>query len=282
MNKNYILFFLAVVFLIFGLFAYKFFGNEEIIPGYEDNEPAEEKSAMVIIDAPARGARVESPLAITGKARGAWFFEASFPVRLIDNDGELIAQGVATALADWMTEDFVPFEALLDFSVERETRAELALIKDNPSGLPENDDRTSIPLVLLPGEETATVQVFFMNTEKDPDTSDCDISYPVSRTIKKTEAVGKSAIEELLKGPSEEEKTAGNISSINPGVVLKSLTIEDGVARADFNEQLGFEVGGSCRVASIRSQITNTLKQFPTVGEVIISINGETEEILQP
>ncbi|PIP22172.1 MAG: hypothetical protein COX38_02115, partial [Candidatus Nealsonbacteria bacterium CG23_combo_of_CG06-09_8_20_14_all_39_25] len=48
------------------------------------------------------------------------------------------------------------------------------------------------------------------------------------------------------------------------------------------DEQLEFQVGGSCKVSAIRAQITQTLKQFPTVDEVVISINGRTEDILQP
>jgi hypothetical protein len=286
MKKNYIIFSLVVVLLIFGLFFVKFFGNEEILPndngGEEIGEEVGEDNDMVIIDLPARGAPVESPLVIRGRAHGNWFFEAGFPVRLIDGRGEIVAEGIATALDDWMTEDFVPFEAELEFSLENETAAELVLMRDNPSGLPENEGSVSIPLVLLPSEGISSIRVYFMNTAEDPNVSDCGLSYPVTRNIEKTPAIGRAAIEELLKGPSEEEKESGYVSSINQGVVLQSLTIDNGVAKADFNEQLGFEVGGSCRVASIRSQITNTLKQFPTVGEVIISINGESEEVLQP
>ncbi|MFH1582463.1 MAG: GerMN domain-containing protein, partial [bacterium] len=66
------------------------------------------------------------------------------------------------------------------------------------------------------------------------------------------------------------------------GVEINSLSIINGVARADFNEQLEYQAGGSCRVGAIRAQITETLKQFPTVNEVIISINGRIEDILQP
>jgi len=54
------------------------------------------------------------------------------------------------------------------------------------------------------------------------------------------------------------------------------------VAKADFDEQLEFQVGGSCRVSAIRAEITQTLKQFSTVKEVVISIDGRTEDILQP
>jgi len=35
-------------------------------------------------------------------------------------------------------------------------------------------------------------------------------------------------------------------------------------------------------VTAIRAQITETLKQFPTVENVVISIDGRTEDILQP
>jgi len=85
-----------------------------------------------------------------------------------------------------------------------------------------------------------------------------------------------------LKGPAETEKTQDFFTSINSGVKVRELIIENGVAKIDFNEQLEFQVGGSCRVSAIRAQITETLKQFPTVKSVIISIDGRSEDILQP
>lgn len=139
-----------------------------------------------------------------------------------------------------------------------------------------------IPSVNQPAEETMTVKVFFGNSIFDPEVLDCSKNFPVERTIPKTVAVGRAALEELLKGPSAEEKDHGYFTSINPDVKIQSLTIEDGMARVDFDKQLEFQVGGSCRVAAIVSQIRETLKQFPTVQDVIISIDGRTEDILQP
>lgn len=104
---------------------------------------------LVILETPLPEARVVSPLVIKGKARGFWFFEASFPIILADWDGRIIAQGIAQASGDWMTEDFVPFEATLEF-VKPELigdfskRGFLILKKDNPSGLPEHDDALEI------------------------------------------------------------------------------------------------------------------------------------------
>jgi len=69
---------------------------------------------------------------------------------------------------------------------------------------------------------------------------------------------------------------------VSPGIKIQSLTIENGVAKVDFNAQLDAGSGGACRSAAIIAQISQTLKQFSTVNSVIISINGQTEDILQP
>ncbi|MFA5841902.1 MAG: Gmad2 immunoglobulin-like domain-containing protein [Candidatus Paceibacterota bacterium] len=109
-----------------------------------------EKSDLIRVDFPRPNQIVKSPLIVAGEARGNWFFEASFPVVLTDWDGLIIAQGIATAKRDWMTTEFVPFEAELVFSADKDAysnRGALILRKDNPSGLPENDDALEIPIL---------------------------------------------------------------------------------------------------------------------------------------
>jgi len=111
-----------------------------------------EKVDLIRIDSPRPNASIKSPLTITGQARGNWFFEASFQVFLTDWDGKIIAQGIATAESDWMTTDFVSFIATLtfdtnDISGNYSNRGTLIAKKDNPSGLPENDDALEIPIV---------------------------------------------------------------------------------------------------------------------------------------
>ena len=91
---------------------------------------------------------ITSPLTITGEAKGTWFFEASFPVILTDWDGKIIVQGTAKAKGDWMTENFVPFEANLQFiKPGYKNTGSLILKKDNPSGLPQNDAALEIPVL---------------------------------------------------------------------------------------------------------------------------------------
>lgn len=240
-----------------------------------------EKMDLIRISSPRPNGTIKSPAVIEGEARGYWFFEASFPVKFYDENNKLLATAIAQAQGDWMTEDFVKFKAVLSYAVEKPGKGTLVLEKDNPSGLPENDDKLVVPVKYEVGVEAMTVRVYLNNSEMDPEVS-CNKVFPVERQVPKTQAVARAALEELLKGVTDLEKNAGFFTSINPGVKIQSLVIENGVAKVDFDEQLEFQVGGSCRVSAIRAEITETLKQFPTVNSVIISINGRTEDILQP
>ena len=75
---------------------------------------------------------------------------------LVNWDGLIIAEGHAEAQSDWMTEEFVPFKAVLTFNAPAyKNYGTLILRKDNPSGLPEHDDALEIP-------------VLFRDTPKEP------------------------------------------------------------------------------------------------------------------
>lgn len=107
-----------------------------------------EKKNLVNLTTPRPNEVIKSPLTIKGQARGNWFFEGSFPVILTDWDGLIIAQGIATAEGEWMTTEFVPFSATLEFKTPvYKNNGNLILKKDNPSGLPEHDDALEIPIL---------------------------------------------------------------------------------------------------------------------------------------
>lgn len=107
-----------------------------------------EKQDLIRITSPQPNDTIQSPLLIKGEARGVWFFEASFPILLTDGDGTIVAEGFATAKGEWMTKEFVPFEATLTFTNPQNMKSSGSLIlkKDNPSGLPEHDDNLQIPV----------------------------------------------------------------------------------------------------------------------------------------
>ena len=246
-----------------------------------------EKLDLIKVDNPRPNQAIESPLYITGEARGFWFFEADFPVKLFDDNGFLLGVTPAQASGDWMTEDFVAFKATLLFAVPSTPKGKLVLEKDNPSGLPEHADELIIPIYFkeMPesSQEFMTIKIFLSDSNflNEP-YFDCSRTMAVERQVPETLAVASSAVKALLRGATQEEINQGFVSNISSGVRIQSLNIENGVAKIDFNEQLEFQVGGSCRVTAIRAQITETLKQFSTVDSVIISINGRTEDILQP
>lgn len=105
-----------------------------------------EKENLIVLESPQVGSAVSSPFTITGKARGTWFFEASFPVVLVDENNTVVAAGVAQAKGEWMTEDFVPFSATLTFAPHKKGEGTLILKKDNPSGDPARDDSLRVPV----------------------------------------------------------------------------------------------------------------------------------------
>lgn len=94
-----------------------------------------EMQYTIRVSSPRPGTKITSPLTITGEARGKYFFEAQFPIRLLDQDHKIIAQGVAEAESDWMTENFVPFTATLTFTTNS-SKGTLVLENDNPSDNP--------------------------------------------------------------------------------------------------------------------------------------------------
>ncbi len=105
-----------------------------------------EKQDLIRIVYPRPNGLIQSPLEIKGEAMGYWFFEASFPVKLLDGNGKELGMAIAQAQSDWMVEDFVPFEARLEFSNPETKKGFLILERDNPSGLPENADELQIPV----------------------------------------------------------------------------------------------------------------------------------------
>lgn len=102
------------------------------------------KDVKVQLDALKSGDKIASPVTITGKARGPWYFEASFPVELRDSNNLLLAQKPAQATSDWMTTNWVPFTVTLSFPTPATATGTLIFRKDNPSGEPINDDQFSI------------------------------------------------------------------------------------------------------------------------------------------
>jgi hypothetical protein len=93
---------------------------------------------------------VSFPFEIKGEARGTWFFEASFPVEILNDKQEVVTTGIAQAEDEWMTENFVPWTVKFDTKPTGLTKEEafIKFKKDNPSGEPSMDKSFIIPIRL--------------------------------------------------------------------------------------------------------------------------------------
>lgn len=102
----------------------------------------------IVVDLPYPGAVTGKKFTVIGKARGTWYFEASFPVKVLDKDGKVLVTTHATAQDEWMTEDFVPFTSEITVPLTYIGPATLILEKDNPSGDAVRDASVSFPFTI--------------------------------------------------------------------------------------------------------------------------------------
>ncbi len=113
-------------------------------------KPAEVGSTPVdpeiIVDYPKPNDIVTSPLIVKGRARGTWYFEGQFPITLYYGVQNSFVNVNSFALGEWMTEDYVDFEVVINFPVPTENEGLLVLSKNNPSDLEENNASLRIPL----------------------------------------------------------------------------------------------------------------------------------------
>ena len=275
-----IIVFLAV--LVFVLYA-RFLGMDQIT-NTNTNIPVVKNDPGIHVITPTQDEVIASPLKITGIVNGnGWIgFEGQVgTVKLFDEKNNELGMAILTAKGEWMQAK-IDFETTLWFDYSGEGSGKLVFYNENPSGeLERNKTLTLLIKLIKSSSEKIIVRAYFNNNQMDANIS-CTKVFSVNREILKTTAVARVALEELLKGPTVSEQHAGFSTSLNKGIKIQSLVIENGVAKVDFNEELGKGVAGSCKVQAIRAQIAETLKQFSTIKSVVISINSATEDILQP
>lgn len=103
---------------------------------------------MIKVELPYPGAVTAKKFNVIGTARGNWFFEATFSLKVLDKNGKVLAIAIAHAQDDWTTTEFVPFVAEVKVPETYIGPATLVLSKDNPSGLAKNDASISFPFTV--------------------------------------------------------------------------------------------------------------------------------------
>lgn len=236
---------------------------------------AASNSTNIRVFRPCPHQEVTMPVVIAGEAR---VFENAFSYRIRDADGSILLEGHDTANAPDIG-FFGPFTVSLSYPKPKGTTGTVEVFTYSAKDGSQIDTVT-IPVRFAAGIDSMQVDLYFPNANDDPDVTDCSRVRAVKRWIPRDARTARHALEELLRGPSILDIGQGFTTSIPQGVTMQRLAIENGVAEADFS--IAIETGGSCRVIAIRSQIARTLKQFPSVQSVVISVNGNAEEALQP
>jgi hypothetical protein len=245
---------------------------------------------LIKVEVPLFNQEIQSPYKVLGQARGTWYFEATFPVKLLDENGNIISQTYAQAQGDWMTDNFVPFESTLTFSVARDQKGTLVLEKDNPSGMPQNSAEIRIPVMikaasLSTSTQKETIKLYYYNPDFDKDSTGnvlCSSRglVAVERQIPITNTPIQDTIKLLISGNLTSEEKAQGVTTEYPlsGFFLVGVSLNNGILTLGFSDPNNKTSGGSCRAGILWFQIEATAKQFSGVQQVHFS----PEDLFQP
>ncbi|MGB7957361.1 MAG: Gmad2 immunoglobulin-like domain-containing protein [Minisyncoccia bacterium] len=143
------IFFAIIIFVLLGILAFvnppqktATTVSTPATPGYPTSP-----NGHVQIFNPVPGQTIISPETVSGSVTGGgWFFEATFSVRVVDADGTVLGEGQAQAQSDWTSTGTVLFMGAIPFSVSHSATGTIVFSKDNPSGLPQDEESFSVPI----------------------------------------------------------------------------------------------------------------------------------------
>lgn len=214
---------------------------------------------------------------IDGRGRA---FENTIGVKVEDEQGFVVYSGSTMTNAKDMSQ-FGDFSAdlVLDYFPQTDNIKVTCFIASPKDGsITASESQTiaySVPY--------KTVKVYFSNIKLNPEAMDCGKVFPVDRRISASDSnPAVSSLRFLMLGPSKSEKDDGYLAVTPSNLTINYIKTEGKKVKVDFGNEMFAAGGGSCRVTAIRAEITSTVQQFFEGYEVIISAEGNVEEVLQP
>lgn len=230
------------------------------------------------------GDSVSGVLSLTGAVKNAYFFEGNIIVKLLDENQNVLKSGFGIATTDWMTSLPVSFTSTID-TIGLNGSGYILIENDDPSSGEGGPAKKILIPVIFDNEdvETMNIKLYFSNNILNPEMLDCGLVYPVSRVIRETKGVAGATLDELIKGPTIEEKENGYFSSIPVGTKVNSIKMVGDTLYIDFNEMV-MGGGGSCGQMAKYNSFMTTLKQFENIKNIKMTVEGKgnTEDIFQP
>ncbi len=132
----------AIIAIMFGVLLFVPAAKSPTVPVPQSSVSPD---GTIMVSTPVMNAVVASPVMVTGSANG-WYFEAVFPVKVLDGDGTVLGSGQAQAHGNWATTSSVTFSAIIPFTAPKYATGTIVFQKDNPSGLPQDDEKFVLPV----------------------------------------------------------------------------------------------------------------------------------------
>ncbi len=207
-------------------------------------------------------------------------FENTIGIKITDGMGFLLYQGPVVTNAKDMSQfgDFSTDITLDYFPQSDEITVQCFIASPKDGSITSSEEKTlkyTIPY--------KKISIYLSNTKLNPEIIDCTKVFPVERRISSTDSdPATSAIKMLMLGPSQKEKDDGYLLVTPSNLTINYIKTQGKNVQIDFGKEMMQAGGGSCRVGAIRAEITETLLQFYPGYNVIISSEGNIEEVLQP
>ncbi len=226
---------------------------------------------FICVDDEVNNVEPTSPFTVKGSGLA---FENTINWKLLDGNGNKLEEGFTTA-------DAPDIGKVGNFEI----RSFLLRVSPTPTGTLEvfeysAKDGSPIHVVKIPVllPRATMISRFYML----PPTvgNDCSVVQSVEMTVPRSGLPVETALRSLLTmGPTMSSRR----TAIPADTKLVSIKVSGGTATVVFSPELQNYGGGSCNVQAIRAQIEQTLKQFSSVNNVVISVEGKTAaETLQP
>lgn len=224
------------------------------------------------------GVNTDGTIHVEGRGRA---FESTMGLKVVDENDFLLFQGSTTTDAKEM-DKFGNFKEDIKLNVFPQTdkvKVEAFITSPEDNSITNSDEK-----LINYGMPYKTVYAFYSNTKLNPEMLDCTKVFPVERRIaSNSQNPSMDTMKIFLLGPTKTEQSNGYVMSTPKNLTINKIEqIASNKVQIDFGKEFLNVGGGSCRVSAIRAEITKTLQQFYPGYEIVISANGNTEEVLQP
>lgn len=273
---------LAVILVLVGVI--KIFSPEEALynnsdTSVVDNLPSGQVAILdsnIIVSAPLSNQVVTSPVEIFGRARA---FEGFVLFRVRDARNNIIATSsieIGIGASEWGA-----YSKSLAYPPPP---TPTGFVEIYTQGTRDGSVQDLIRLsVKFTDYRDPVMNLYFSNIIEDPELLNCDVVYSVKRAIPFSNNILGGVLGMLFSGLTEEEVEQGFVNNLpEDSVQILNMVLATSTLTLNFNQALQAGVSGACRTVAIRAQLTQTMLQFNGIDEVVILVDGEVDDILQP